>query len=160
MRDSGTSLSCAESCTGGRLLSSFIDYPGASDVIEGGLVTYSNKAKMQHLGVPEEVLKKDGAVSEACVRSMAEGCRREFGTTYALSTSGIAGPGGGTKEKPVGLTYIGLATPDKTYVNCHQFRGKRDKNRRLAAVNAAALLWRTLRERGEIAFGEELYRAP
>lgn len=152
----GETLSIAESCTGGRLLSSFIQHPGASDAIEGGLVTYSNRSKVEQLGIPKELIDEYGAVSEEVASAMAEACRARFATTYALSTTGIAGPGGGSDEKPVGTTYIALATPRGSFVIRRVFRGNRDKNRRLAAINAATMLWRYFQEEGTIAFGEEL----
>ena len=105
------SICAAESCTGGLILSTLTDVGGSSAYVEGGVVTYSNEAKMQRLGVREETLIRHGAVSEATAAEMATGARALFATDYALSVTGIAGPGGGTDEKPVGLTYIGLAGP-------------------------------------------------
>ncbi len=156
MTETGDTLSIVESCSGGRLLSSFIQHSGASEVIEGGLVTYSNRSKNEQLGISMDFIETHGAVSEKVARAMAEACRDCFGTTYALSTTGIAGPDGGTNEKPVGTTYLALAGPRGTSVIHRVFRGNRDKNRRLAAINAATMLWRHFQEEGKITFGKEL----
>ena len=105
-------VSTAESCTGGLILSALTDVSGSSAYVEGGLVTYSNDAKINMLGVRATTLLAVGAVSAAVAGEMACGVREAFDTDYALSVTGIAGPGGGTGEKPVGLTYIGLAGRD------------------------------------------------
>jgi nicotinamide-nucleotide amidase len=109
-------LALAESCTGGFIANRITNVPGASVVLLAGLVTYSNEAKQQFLGVNGETLKKNGAVSEAVAREMVEGVRRRMGSDYAISVTGIAGPAGGTPEKPVGTVFIGLATPRETTV--------------------------------------------
>ncbi len=105
-------VSTAESCTGGLMLSALTDVAGSSAYVEGGLVTYSNDAKINMLGVRATTLLEVGAVSAETAGEMACGVRNVFDTDYALSVTGIAGPGGGTGEKPVGLTYIGLAGRD------------------------------------------------
>lgn len=107
-------LAIAESCTGGWLANLVTSVPGSSVYFDRGIITYSNAAKVELLGVPEEILNRYGAVSEQTARAMAEGIRRVSNTTYGLSTTGIAGPSGGTAEKPVGLVWVGLATPDET----------------------------------------------
>lgn len=104
-------LALAESCTGGAIANRLTNVPGASAVFLAGLVTYSNAAKQKFLGVPAETLAAHGAVSEAVAREMAEGARRQTGTHYAISVTGIAGPDGGSPDKPVGTVFIGLATP-------------------------------------------------
>jgi nicotinamide-nucleotide amidase len=107
-------LALAESCTGGLISDLITNVPGSSEYFLFSGVTYSNNSKMNVLGVRQETLEKFGAVSEETVREMAEGARRISGADYALATSGIAGPDGGTDEKPVGTVCIGLATPEKT----------------------------------------------
>ena len=108
----GLTVATAESCTGGLIASRLTDISGSSAYLLGGVVAYSNAIKMKLLNVDEQTLIDHGAVSEPTARQMAIGARTLIGTDYALSVTGIAGPGGGTAEKPVGLTYIGLAGPD------------------------------------------------
>jgi nicotinamide-nucleotide amidase len=107
----GETLASAESCTGGLLANRITNVPGSSAIFLQGFVTYANSAKINSLGVPEQLLLDHGAVSEPVAAAMAEGARAASGSTYALATTGIAGPGGGTPEKPVGLVYIALAQP-------------------------------------------------
>lgn len=144
LRARGWTVAVAESCTGGLLAQRFTSVPGSSDYFLRGWVTYSNAAKEEDLGVPAAVLAQHGAVSAACVEAMAAGARRRAGAHVALAISGIAGPGGGTPEKPVGLVYVGLAAPDGTWSRQHQFRGGRAEVRQLAAQAALAWLWRYL----------------
>jgi nicotinamide-nucleotide amidase len=108
--DKHLTLATAESCTGGSLAGRITNVPGASDVFLAGYVTYANEAKKNTLGVPSELLAVHGAVSEPVAGAMAEGARRVSGAKFALSTTGIAGPGGGTENKPVGTVYLGLAS--------------------------------------------------
>jgi nicotinamide-nucleotide amidase len=110
LRENNLTLSTAESCTGGSLAGRLTDVPGASDVFVAGYVTYANEAKENTLGVPHDLLETHGAVSEPVAAAMAEGARRISGAMCALSTTGIAGPGGGTDSKPVGTVFIGLAS--------------------------------------------------
>jgi nicotinamide-nucleotide amidase len=114
----GETLSAAESCTGGALSAKFTAMSGASEYFWGGVVSYDNSVKENVLGVSRENLDKYGAVSEQVARQMAEGVRRVCGTTYGVSTTGIAGPTGGSAEKPVGTVWIGISTPTKTVAVC------------------------------------------
>ena len=107
-------LALAEYCTGGFIAHRVTNVPGASAIFSAGIVTYSNEAKQQFLGVRAETLAQHGAVSEAVAREMAEGAQRNCHTDYAIAVTGIAGPGGGTAEKPVGTVFIGLAAPHET----------------------------------------------
>jgi nicotinamide-nucleotide amidase len=133
-------IAVAESCTGGKLSQMITDSPGASGALVEGFVTYSNEAKMRTLGVTEAVLRAHGAVSEECARQMAEGARKATGATWALSVTGIAGPDGGSEEKPVGTVYIGLAGPGDTNVQRFQYLGDRSWIRTLSCQNALNLL--------------------
>ena len=140
LMERGESIATAESCTGGMLISHLIDCPGASAAVHEGHVTYSNEAKMRVLGVRAETLQAHGAVSAECALEMAEGARRASGATWALSTTGVAGPDGGTPEKPVGLVYVGVAGPDGARAERLTLRGDRDWIRTLACQNALNLL--------------------
>lgn len=121
----GLSLSTAESCTGGLLASAFIDLSGASAFFINGAVTYSNESKIKVLGVKKETLDSVGAVSRETAEQMAEGVKKIMKTDIGLSTTGIAGPEGGTAEKPVGLVYIGLSVKDKTITKELRLNGSR-----------------------------------
>jgi nicotinamide-nucleotide amidase len=112
-------IAVAESCTGGMIANRITNVSGASEVFIDGCITYSNESKVRRLGVREETLKAHGAVSEEVAREMTEGIRTRSGTNFGISTTGVAGPTGGTPEKPVGLVYIGFATPEHTEVQRH-----------------------------------------
>ena len=134
LRSRGLTIATAESCTGGLVAAALTAVPGSSEAVLGGFVTYSNAMKTRMLGVPEGVLASVGAVSEACARDMASGAMLESGADIAVSTTGIAGPGGGSAEKPVGLVYIAAARRGRgTEVQRHVFPGDR------AAVRAATV---------------------
>ena len=133
-------VATAESCTGGMIASTIVDYPGASDCFNEGYVTYSNEAKMKNLNVSEATLIKYGAVSEETAREMAMGVRKKASADFGLSSTGIAGPGGGTKEKPVGLVYIACAYGDKCLVRKLQLKGDRTSVRRQTTEEALLLL--------------------
>ena len=137
-------ISTAESCTGGMVASKLISYPGISSVFLEGAVTYSNEAKVRRLGVKQETLDKFGAVSEETAREMAVGIAKQSGSQISIVTTGIAGPGGGSKEKPVGLVYIGLYVSGKVIVKKFIFQGDRKKVRTRATLNALDLLRREL----------------
>ena len=136
LRAAGKTVACAESLTGGMLASRLVDVPGASSVLGEAYVTYSNEAKMRLLGVSKDTLRQFGAVSAQCAREMAEGARRASGADFALSTTGIAGPDGGTPEKPVGLVYVGVASANGCEAQELHLRGERDWIRELTCVNA------------------------
>ena len=144
LRAAGKTVACAESLTGGMLASKLVDVPGASSVLGEAYVTYSNEAKMRLLGVSEDTLRQFGAVSAQCAREMAEGARRASGADFALSTTGIAGPDGGTPEKPVGLVYVGVASANGCEAQELHLRGERDWIRELTCVNALNALRLTL----------------
>ena len=136
----GETIPCAESCTGGLLAAALTRLPGSSAWFETGFVTYSNEAKQRLLGVSADSLRQYGAVSEAVVHEMAAGARRAANADYALSISGIAGPGGGSPEKPVGTVCFGLADRQTTYARTARFSGNRDEIRRQAVDFALAFL--------------------
>ena len=126
----------AESCTGGMIASKIVNVSGASDVFLEGCVTYSNAAKMRTLGVKAETLEKFDAVSRETALEMAEGARRRADADYAVSVTGLAGPGGSTPEKPVGTVWLGLATREGVQARLLQLHGNRERIRTLAALNA------------------------
>lgn len=141
----GMTLATAESCTGGLIAAALTAIPGSSAVVTRGYVTYSNDAKEQELGVPGAVLASYGAVSAETARAMAEGALRRAGVDLALSCTGIAGPGGATPNKPVGLVFIGIARRGgDTAVRRHHFPGDRTGVRAATVAEALALAARSL----------------
>ncbi len=137
-------LSLAESCTGGYLASQFTQQAGCSAYFLGGVLAYANDVKMNQLGVSAQILNDEGAVSEACIRAMATGVRELNGSEYALATSGIAGPDGGTSEKPVGTIWIALAHPTGVITRKLTLGGTRIQNIHLTSLTAINLLRRFL----------------
>lgn len=137
-------LALAESCTGGLLAHKITNVPGASAVLLAGLVTYANAAKEKFLGVRPETLAAHGAVSEAVAREMAEGARRVTGADWALAITGIAGPAGGTAEKPVGTVFIALAAADGTEVERALNALGREAFKEATAMQALELLRRAI----------------
>lgn len=129
-------ISIAESCTGGLVSSTFINYPGISSVFMEGCITYSNESKINRLGVNPKTLDIYGAVSEETAIEMVEGIAKNFNTNVAISTTGIAGPDGGSIEKPVGLVYIGIYINGNTTVKKYIFNGNREEIRLKATENA------------------------
>lgn len=139
-------VSTAESCTGGMLAAKLVNVPGVSDVYKEGFITYSNKAKRKNLEVSKSTLKKYGAVSEQVAKEMATGGVLAADSDICVSITGIAGPDGGTEEKPVGLVYIGCYLKDHVAVECYQFKGNREKIREQATMKALDLLRRSIIE--------------
>ncbi len=150
MERRGLTLATAESCTGGLIAAALTAIPGSSAVVTRGYVTYANEAKAEELGVPGDVLARAGAVSEETARAMAEGALRRAGVDLALSCTGIAGPGGATPGKPVGLVYIGVARKGggEARVQRHVFPGDRAAVRAATVAEALALAARLVGERG------------
>ena len=147
LRAAGKTLATAESCTGGLLAKRITDVAGSSDVFEMGCVTYANRVKEKLLGVPHETLEAHGAVSEETARAMAEGIVRASGANIGVGITGIAGPGGGTAEKPVGLVYIALSDGKSTWVAKRQPAGRmksREWHRHCAASKALDMVRRYL----------------
>ncbi len=140
LRDKGNTLSTAESCTGGNIAQLITSIAGSSAYFKGSVVAYSNEIKEQFLGVPHEVIAVNGAVSEQTVVAMAEGIRTRFSTDYAIAVSGIAGPAGGSDEKPVGTTWIAVATPAETISRKFLFGEHRGRNIRKASLAALNML--------------------
>lgn len=136
----GASIATAESCTGGLIAHRITNVPGSSAYFPGGVVTYSDQAKESLLGVPHQTLLKHGAVSWQTAVAMARGAVQQFRSTYGLSVTGIAGPGGGTPGKPVGLVYIALATPDDSYWKRFEWSGDREENKKQSAEAAIQLI--------------------
>lgn len=133
-------FAAAESCTGGLLSALFTEIPGSSVVFEGGAVTYSNALKYKLLGVPQDILATHGAVSKEVASAMALGAKHMAGTNVAISITGIAGPDGGTEDKPVGLVFIGLAEKGGTSVEKHVFKGTRSEVRIQTILHCLNLL--------------------
>lgn len=129
LRAKGLTISVAESCTGGLLASRITDVPGSSDYFVGGIVAYRNEIKERVLGVPREILKEHGAVSEMTAEAMARGCRDLFASDIAVAVTGIAGPGGETVDKSVGLVYIAVASQGKTECKRYLWTGGRLSNK-------------------------------
>ena len=139
-------ISTAESCTGGLLAGRLINVPGVSDVYKEGFITYTNKAKRKTLGVNKSTLKKYGAVSEQTAKEMAVGAALAADTDISISVTGIAGPDGGTNEKPVGLVYVGVCIKDIVHVEEFRFSGDRANVREQTVISALGLLRKCILE--------------
>lgn len=139
-------MTCAESCTGGLLAGRIVNVPGCSEIFKSGLVTYANKAKRKYLGVKKGTLEKHGPVSKQTAEEMAKGAAAVAKCDVAVSVTGIAGPDGGTKEKPVGLVYIGCSVKGKVTVQEYHFSGSRAKIREGAVAAALTLMRRCILE--------------
>ena len=134
------SIATAESCTGGMVAAAITDIPGASAAFRGGVVAYHNQIKHRILGVPQEILDHCGAVSRECVEAMLEGAARTLEADCVIATSGIAGPGGGTQDKPAGLVFVGCRTPSANRVEKFIFNGDRRQVRQQAVDAAVAMM--------------------
>lgn len=144
LRKRGFTLATAESCTGGLVGHRITNVSGSSDYYKGGITAYANDVKIEILHVAREIVEEKGAVSAECAEAMANGVRTILDSDIGISTTGIAGPRGGTPEKPVGLVYIAVATKDYLYHEKHIFHGDREGNKREAADAALELLIRYL----------------
>ena len=146
LRQRGARMAVAESCTGGLIAKRITDLPGSSEVFVGGLVAYSNEAKVEHTGVSPTDLEQHGAVSEAVARQLAVGVAERFGAEIGVGITGVAGPGGGTDEKPVGTVWIASAIDGESVAERRRFAGDRAAVRERAAQAALGQLYRRLRE--------------
>lgn len=133
-------LATAESCTGGLIAHTLTNIPGASNWFKGGLIAYANEAKTAFLGVPATLINTYGAVSPFVAKAMAQGARKRFKTNFAVATTGIAGPGGGTPGKPVGLVYIAVTSARKTVIKKFIFKGSRSRIKEQTLQKALQLL--------------------
>lgn len=148
LREKNLTIAVAESCTGGLLGKMITDVPGSSDYFLGGIIAYSNELKMKFLTVPQIILEKYGAVSAECARYMAEGAVQNLGANIGISVTGIAGPDGGTEEKPVGLVYVGFSVSGKSTSREFRFGNDRERNRERSAVVALEMARRYLLNMG------------
>lgn len=137
-------VTTAESCTGGLIAARLVNVAGASQVFGRGFVTYANEAKEEELGVKHETLQQHGAVSKQTVKQMARGAAAHGKADIAIAVTGLAGPDGGTKEKPVGLVYVGIFYKDKVYWQEFHFKGNRSTIRELTVVNSLQNVLRVL----------------
>jgi nicotinamide-nucleotide amidase len=142
--DNDKTLAVAESCTGGQLGQVITSVSGSSGYFIGGVISYADEVKINQLGVDKEIIEKHGAVSEPCAVAMATGCRNLLGSDYVLSVTGVAGPAGGSEEKPVGTSYIGLASAHASYARKFNFGTKRDSGRTRATYAAMEMLRREI----------------
>jgi len=144
LRQKGWMLAIVESCTGGMICDRITNISGSSDYFMGGMVAYSNESKAEHLGIPLDYIRKYGAVSSQVARKMAQGVRKTFNTTFGLSTTGVAGPTGGTKRSPVGRVFIGFSNGKRSWVKKLDLKGSRRKIKEKAAEKALQFSYETL----------------
>ena len=144
LTEKGWMLATAESCTGGMIAAACTDLAGSSQWFDRGFVTYSNEAKTEMLGVPAELIAKHGAVSEEVVRAMAEGAIRHSRAQVSIAVTGIAGPGGGSAEKPVGTVWVGWCVESLTFVTCLQLKNGRAAVRQATSFQALDAFLSTL----------------
>ncbi len=145
LKDAGLTIATAESCTGGLIAAALTSISGSSDVVYGGFVTYANEAKIAMIGVPFGLLRQVGAVSEQVALAMADGALASAGTHIAVAVTGIAGPGGGSEEKPVGLVHFAVATEGGTTHLRKVFPGNRDEVRHATVLQALKLVLQAAR---------------
>ena len=143
-------LATSESCSGGLIAHTLTNFPGSSDYFDRGVISYSNRSKIELLNVSENTLKKYGAVSREVAEAMSEGIRKKSKVDIGISTTGIAGPTGGTKKKPVGLVYISISTEKNTYVKKFNFSGDRIQNKKNACKAALNMLLKILKDMEDI----------
>lgn len=146
LRAKSAILAVAESCTGGGVGQAITSIPGSSDYFVGGVIAYSNEVKVKQLGLLAGLLEQHGAVSEETAIAMAKGVKKKFGADYGISATGIAGPGGGTKEKPVGLIYISISGPNMDSCQRLLLAGNRQANRKSAVFETLRFLLEQLRQ--------------
>ena len=146
LKEKKAMLATAESCTGGLLAATVVNVSGASECFYGGFVTYANAAKEQMIGVSHKTLEQYGAVSEETAEEMVRGTLLQTGADYAVATTGIAGPSGGTKEKPVGLVYIACGSENHVCVEENHFNGNREDIRKAAVQRGIELLMECMQE--------------
>jgi PncC family amidohydrolase len=144
LREKGWTLSIAESCTGGLVCDRITNVSGSSDYFMGGMVTYSNESKTEHLGIPSAIIKRYGAVSPQVARGMAQGVRKALHTTFGLSTTGVAGPTGGTKRSPIGRVFIGISDGKRTWVRKLDLKGSRREIKEKATEKALQFFYERL----------------
>ncbi len=147
LKKNQVTIATAESCTGGLLAHTLTNVSGSSDYFDCGIISYSNPAKIQLLGIPKKLLKKHGAVSKEVAAAMAKAIRQHAQVTYGLATTGIAGPTGGTKDKPIGLVYIAISTKNAVVVKQFLFSGDRLTNKESSCTAALELLLETLSQK-------------
>jgi nicotinamide-nucleotide amidase len=144
LKERGWTISISESCTGGLICDRITNVAGSSDYFEGGMVNYSNESKAKHLGIPLDYINRYGAVSPQVARKMAQGIRKAFHTTFGLSTTGVAGPTGGTKRSPIGRVFIGISDGRRTWVRKEDLKGNRKMIKRKAAEKSLEFFYGTL----------------
>jgi len=144
LRKKGWTLSIAESCTGGLICDRITNVSGSSDYFDAGMITYSNESKAKHLRISLDYIKRYGAVSPQVAKKMAQGVRKAFGTTFGLSTTGVAGPTGGTKRSPIGRVFIGLANGRRTWVMKLNLEGNRKEIKEKASQKALHFFYEML----------------
>jgi nicotinamide-nucleotide amidase len=144
LREGNWTVSVAESCTGGLICDRITNISGSSDHFMGGMVNYSNESKAKHLGIPLDYIKRYGAVSSQVARRMAQGVRKAFHTTFGLSTTGVAGPTGGTKRSPIGRVFIGISDGKRTWVKKLDLKGSRREIKKEATEEALQFFYERL----------------